>query len=654
MKKIFLKISFILFLALFLSFPNILKVLGQTSNSIEISLAKDIYLPGENLCIHATNLPGVQSGSYANIKLYLNGPNSECSNGCDKTVLFLYTPFFQGADVCMIPKDENVGSWSAYIEYNGIRSNTINYQIKNREQVINESFNNTSNLKVPVDFKVNGLKNITVYTGNIVRFTYWTGKTGSDDLTLDSWYTADGPDTCPGGITAAGQIKPWVVKPYYASDTIEDTIKQCQEGRTYTITLALRDSKGNIVGADSVVVSVRSPNDRSNQSFCNFIEANKTYTFSEIKNIIRPFFESEYLSCSSQIDNSTYPPKPKNVNYYIPSGDPSTVPIGNSYFADLRQIINGQQIIAPKSIILCSYSNPYLSAFASVPMSLSGSFCFNYGGLNFSWTDYCLEYPSGEIIANQIKSSCGKTINVVPDSEGTSAPSITGTGIFANGQKNITVFVGDTINYTWLGPEGNGYTYSSFYTADAPDNCPGGITSASQAKPWIANTRQGSKSDQIQQCQAGRTYTISYLVYNSAGNVVYKDSIAVGVFSGQRPNSQISQTSTQNQVSIPTTNQYKPLDVSLYTGPTTFAGLENFRSTSSQSQSIPTSNQSQSNSNNAINSLSDTVVRLNSILDSAKNLNQQDQSVVLKALQSVIEILQNIIQILLSKVSSNQ
>jgi hypothetical protein len=203
----------------------------------------------------------------------------------------------------------------------------------------------------------------------------------------------------------------------------------------------------------------------------------------------------------------------------------------------------------------------------------------------------------------------------------------------ANNQTNLTVYVGDTINYTWQGPKGDGYTYSSTYTADAPD-CPGGITKPGEVKPWVANTEQGSTSAQVQQCQAGRTYTITYVAKDSSQKVVYQSSIIVKVAVGLKP-----------------TTQYNPLDTSIYTAPTTIPGVTDKNQNIQTQTQIQNQNQTGSNQNSLTNSLSDIISKINSILESAKNLSQEDQDIISKAMQTVINTIKDLIANLTPKIS---
>jgi len=672
MKKTFLNNFFICFLIFLLLSLDFIKVFAQTSQSIYIAPNKTNFVLGDKVCIGISDLPGAESGTSTKIKLYTDGPNSECKDGCEQDLLFIRSPFGNNA-LCMTPTDKDeVGSWNAYIEYNGIKSNTINYQIADKEEVTNQISNNEITQKFQSYLKANGFDdNITVYPGNTINYTFWSNVTGSDDFTIESWYTSDTPDNCPGGITRPGEVKPWILSGRFASTGGTSSVQDCQAGKTYKITVVLRDRQGNIVGGDTLNVSVRSPSERTiNPSFCDAIQSGNTYTLDQITRLIRPAYEEQYYSCTLQRNSG-------DIKYYVPDGNPSSVPPGNAYYADWNYTEispDGKSLITkkiPKGIILCSYDNPLTATLSNAPLSLD--FC-DLGGPFKSRTDYCLKNDMGaddfaqkniQALKQEIQSSCSKSVNIVLGSSqnvgfdigsnlnNSATPnfSTTGQGLFANGQKNISVYVGDVINYTWRGPDGVGYTYSSNYIADAPDNCPGGIQTQGEIKPWVANTKQGSKSDQVQQCQAGRTYTISYLAFNSAGSIVYKDSIIVRVLLGQRPG---SQTSTL-KLSRP-----ELFDVSFY-NPTPmpknpnieFSKTETYQSNSGTQQNQLQLEQSTTpTTNNVLNSLVDAINQINLILENAKKLNPQQQSVIVSSLQPTIQSLQNLIANLISQNSS--
>jgi hypothetical protein len=201
----------------------------------------------------------------------------------------------------------------------------------------------------------------------------------------------------------------------------------------------------------------------------------------------------------------------------------------------------------------------------------------------------------------------------------------------ANGQTDLTVYPGDIINYTWRGPSGTGYTYFSDYTIDKEDNCGWGIKPG-EKKPWYANTQQGSTSAVVQSCQADRTYTITYAVKNSAGTNIAQASIIVKVASGQRPPT--GQRPPQ---------QYNPFDVS-YFGPTTIPGVtDRNQSNQTQQNQSQSQNKNVSNTNNAINSLSDIMSKINSVLEGVNNLSKEEKDVITKAIQSILDIIKDLI-----------
>ena len=226
------------------------------------------------------------------------------------------------------------------------------------------------------------------------------------------------------------------------------------------------------------------------------------------------------------------------------------------------------------------------------------------------------------------KDSSGRTIQtsvVVRVLSGQRPQTTQQISFLANNQKNLTVYPGDIINYTWVGPTGEGYTYSSYYTIDGQDNCGWGIQPG-ETKPWIANTQQGNSSAQVQQCQAGRTYTITYAAKDSSGRTI-QTSVVVRVLSGQRPQttSTIPPSSTQQGRQIPQ-NQNNPFDPTYFSGRTTIAGVTDTNRTV-----------------NAVNSLSSIIDEINSILNRVNNLNIEGHDAVIKALQSILNALKDLI-----------
>jgi subtilase family serine protease len=89
----------------------------------------------------------------------------------------------------------------------------------------------------------------------------------------------------------------------------------------------------------------------------------------------------------------------------------------------------------------------------------------------------------------------------------------------ANGQHNIVVGVGSTINYTWSS-SANAVSAVSSYTVD------GG-----EPNPWVANTLNGSTSGTVVASQAGHTYVITYTVTNPVGQTG-SDQVTIAVATG--------------------------------------------------------------------------------------------------------------------------
>ncbi|MBI5220397.1 MAG: peptidoglycan-binding protein [Candidatus Liptonbacteria bacterium] len=101
-----------------------------------------------------------------------------------------------------------------------------------------------------------------------------------------------------------------------------------------------------------------------------------------------------------------------------------------------------------------------------------------------------------------------------------------------NGGEQTTVRPGQNITYAWSAT--GAASAASNYTADGAD-CPGGIGRAGEVKPWVANTLSGTVTATAQNCQVGRTYTITYRAQNASGGVASK-SITVKVIAASAPN----------------------------------------------------------------------------------------------------------------------
>jgi hypothetical protein len=537
MRKKLLNIFFICFLTfLFLGLDS-LKVFAQTSQSIYIAPNKTNFLLGENICIGISDLPGIESGTSTKVKLYADGPNSECKDGCEKDLFFIRSPFANNA-LCMTFTDKDVGSWNAYIEYNGIKSNTINYTVENQLLITNATNSSSAQgSQREIVFTANKSKDLTVYVNNMIEYDFQADTRG---VRIDSWYTADQPDSCPGGISKANEIKPWVISGSISTFPIVAQVQPCQEGRTYTITVALRDeSTGNILGSSSITVRVKKSSEQSS-SFCSNIQENKTYTLEEIQNIFSPLIKEEFTSCSSQaadINNL-------KTNYYSPSGDPTGIPPGNLYKVDrYLTSFNDNGTIKYRaqsgSAYLCSYSVGKLAPLFGPPWS--GEYCLPGfdRGVNY---DYCVPDDLSPI-TQYIKSTCGKSINI-----------------------------------------------------------------SSISNPPLPAPSQNSPVS--------------------------------GITASQTSTSKFQSSSTSNI----SPNIYNPLDVSIYTGPTTIPGVTNRIGTTTTNQtSTQPQNQGTPSNISVINSLVDTLAKLTSILDSAKNLNAQAQQSIIQALQAVVDGIKNII-----------
>jgi hypothetical protein len=114
------------------------------------------------------------------------------------------------------------------------------------------------------------------------------------------------------------------------------------------------------------------------------------------------------------------------------------------------------------------------------------------------------------------------TVPPVPVNPGTSGGSQS-FPLLANGSRDITVNVGDTIRYTWAATTPSA---TSSYTMDfGTDTCytPPRIRQVSY--PWIISTTNGQMTDTVQPCQAGVTYTVNFITIDASGNKLASQNI---------------------------------------------------------------------------------------------------------------------------------
>ena len=97
--------------------------------------------------------------------------------------------------------------------------------------------------------------------------------------------------------------------------------------------------------------------------------------------------------------------------------------------------------------------------------------------------------------------------------------------ITVNGQTDITVNIGEPINYAWSST--NAVSATSTFTVDTEDTC----NSGTGPFPWVAGTLSGTAAasdSTIYSCQAGHTYIITYTVTGATG-LKASDAITVHV-----------------------------------------------------------------------------------------------------------------------------
>ncbi|HYF09998.1 MAG TPA: peptidoglycan-binding protein, partial [Candidatus Paceibacterota bacterium] len=109
---------------------------------------------------------------------------------------------------------------------------------------------------------------------------------------------------------------------------------------------------------------------------------------------------------------------------------------------------------------------------------------------------YTLTYD----VSNTSGQTARSTVTVRVLSLTNSVPTAT---LTANGATDITVNVGDTVRYAWTSTGGRSYV--SNVIADQPS-----CGSPANTTWWANGTASGERTDTVAECQAGRTYTISY------------------------------------------------------------------------------------------------------------------------------------------------
>lgn len=206
-------------------------------------------------------------------------------------------------------------------------------------------------------------------------------------------------------------------------------------------------------------------------------------------------------------------------------------------------------------------------------------------------------------------------------------------------QGNYLAYVGQAITYTWSIP--NAGVITSSYTADAPDNCPGGLTRSGQEGVWEAKTASGTRTDVVQSCQLGRTYTIT--IKNNNQPVA---SIKIKIVN--RSDASASQPSVFN-----------PLDIDYYRGPLTLS-FEN-RQRLTTGQQITTTQPQQTTALTGLDNfsiqtltvLTSILERLTGILNSSSNLPSEARNQITQQITQTVQLVNSIIQQVLNRVGSN-
>jgi hypothetical protein len=409
------KTLFILFLLLGLYFNY---ALAENATGT-LRLEKTVLIPADRQCFYF-EFPNVQIPltGFFEAQLFTFGPNNRgCQNGCSiQASRYLWT---NSAIACFntsfLPEDS--GNWSAYVVYQGQKTNEVRYTVQSSANSTSSALV-SNNLNITLDLKANGTTNLSVYPGNMIKYTWYVdGKdVNFSQYELVSWYTADKPDSCPGGITKANEPKPWIITPtsYSAGENVAK-VEECQAGVNYKITFAYRNrSNGSVVAQTSINVSVGSKNNASGaynppSDFCSKIESGKTYSYNQLIQILQPYADSDKASCNLQ-QKYLYSGIP-----YSKTGDGSNIPPGVLYKADNYSIyyVGSGDALMPIRILdgttfLCShFDNDLFSSLGFGPYPICSG-----GSKEFNMIDTCAQPANSTFIKNKIMSLCNKNINV--------------------------------------------------------------------------------------------------------------------------------------------------------------------------------------------------------------------------------------------------
>jgi hypothetical protein len=156
-------------------------------------------------------------------------------------------------------------------------------------------------------------------------------------------------------------------------------------------------------------------------------------------------------------------------------------------------------------------ANYSITAGSSADMNMQNQYRFN-NSVNFPG------YHDGDSFYTEMFNAYNRAFydwNKQTNTAVSSSTSTLANSLTVNGLQSVTLNVGDQANYIWNSTSGN--SFESYYKADKPDTCSGGFTGTSATQPWVANTARGSTSQIVQPCQAGVTYTITFVIHGVAG-----------------------------------------------------------------------------------------------------------------------------------------
>jgi putative lipoic acid-binding regulatory protein len=411
----------------------------------------------------------------------------------------------------------------------------------------------------------NGATNIGVNTGDNVSYAWSSTGADSASSTVTMSPTVDACGGVQGGAWAANTI----------SGTTSGTVQSCQAGITYTITYTVKQSSTGRTASAQITVAVNqvpAPTAALTANGTSSITVNPgdnvTYAWSSSN----ADTASSSLTMSPTVDacgtaqgaawvastvNGGTTAAAQNCQAGITYAITYTVKqssTGRTASSTVNVKVNS--IPAPTASLTANGSNNITvnvgdsvgyvwsatnadSASSSVTMSPGVDTCGgtqggawaanNLSGGTSGIVQGCQSGITYTITYTAKQSSTGRTASSAVTIRVNAVPMPAVTSFTANGGTNITVNVGDTVNYAWASSNADSAS-STVNMSPGVDACGG-----TQGGAWAANSVNGGTSGVVQNCQAGITYTITYTVRQSSTGRTASSSVTVRVNANPAP-----------------------------------------------------------------------------------------------------------------------